>query len=117
LVAAEGRARLAQILEHLKFRISDLRLRRLARQINYGSIPWLFKESAMPRSPKKSPKKMPAIQEEKAVWSVRLDLSERDHERMKVCAGALGLSKASYARMAVLERMKADEGKSPKTKK
>lgn len=41
--------------------------------------------------------------------AVRLDLSEADHERLERCAKARGLNKASYARQAVFERMKADE--------
>jgi hypothetical protein len=42
---------------------------------------------------------------------VRLDLSPADHERLERCAKERGLSKSSYARMAVLERIKADEGR------
>jgi len=41
--------------------------------------------------------------------AVRLDLSSRDAARLERCAQAKGLSKASYARMATLERIKADE--------
>ena len=41
--------------------------------------------------------------------AVRLDLSAGDHKRLERCADALGLSMASYARMALLERMRADE--------
>jgi hypothetical protein len=44
-----------------------------------------------------------------AAKAVRLDLSPRDHQRLERNAAALGLSMSSYARMAVLERMKADE--------
>ena len=44
------------------------------------------------------------------VKGVRLDLSERDHERLERCSRERGLTMASYARMAVLERLKADEG-------
>ncbi|MGP0068718.1 MAG: hypothetical protein ACLQGP_34595 [Isosphaeraceae bacterium] len=43
------------------------------------------------------------------VKGVRLDLSEGDHERLERCSRELGLTMASYARMAVLERLKADE--------
>ena len=42
---------------------------------------------------------------------VRLDLTEADHERLEQCAKQIGLTKASYARMAVMERIKADESK------
>jgi hypothetical protein len=41
---------------------------------------------------------------------VRLDLSEADHARLEKIARARGLNKAAYARLAVLERMMADEG-------
>jgi hypothetical protein len=62
---------------------------------------------------KKAPKKMQAVQEPKAVKAipVRLDLPPADHERLERCARERGLSKSSYARQAVLERIKADEGK------
>jgi T5orf172 domain len=42
---------------------------------------------------------------------VRLDLAEADHNRLENQARKLGLSKSSYARMAVLERIKIDEGR------
>ena len=42
---------------------------------------------------------------------VRLDMSEAAHERMAQLAAERGLSKASYARMAVLKPMKADKAK------
>jgi hypothetical protein len=54
-------------------------------------------------------KKMNAVQTEKAARPVRLDLSESDHERLERCARERGLNKASYARQAVLEKIKADE--------
>lgn len=41
--------------------------------------------------------------------AVRLDLKPEDFERLEKQATARGLNKASYARMAVLERLKADE--------
>jgi hypothetical protein len=41
---------------------------------------------------------------------IRLDLSPADHKRVERAAGERGLTMASYARMAVLERLKADEG-------
>ena len=40
---------------------------------------------------------------------VRLDLTEQDHKRVEAAAKKLGLSKASYARMVLLERLLADE--------
>ncbi len=45
------------------------------------------------------------------VKGVRLDLSEVDHARLERCSRELGLTMASYARMAVLERLKADEAR------
>ncbi len=43
--------------------------------------------------------------------AVRLDLTERDAERLERVAREMGLSKASFARMATLERIKAIEMK------
>jgi hypothetical protein len=40
---------------------------------------------------------------------VRLDLSDELHERIKRQAGRLGLTKASYARMALMRQLQADE--------
>jgi hypothetical protein len=54
---------------------------------------------------------MNVAQTEKVVRPVRLDLSEGDHDRLERLARERGLNKASYARQAALERMKADEGK------
>jgi hypothetical protein len=58
---------------------------------------------------KKSPKKA-ASEGGRAGRPVRLDLSETDHQRLEQCARERGLNKAAYARMAVLERLKTDEG-------
>ncbi len=58
---------------------------------------------------KKIQKTTDAAPAEKKVKPVRLDLSSADHERLERCARARGLNLASYARMAVLERIKADE--------
>jgi hypothetical protein len=41
--------------------------------------------------------------------AVRLDLSEKDHDRLERAAEERGLSKSSYARMAVLALVKQDE--------
>jgi hypothetical protein len=40
---------------------------------------------------------------------VRLDLTEEIHERIETQATKLGLSKASYARQALMERLRRDE--------
>ncbi len=58
---------------------------------------------------KKGTKRINAVQVEKTARPVRLDLSEPDHLRLERLARERGLKKASYARQAVLERMKADE--------
>ena len=63
---------------------------------------------------KKGASRMTAVQTERAVRPVRLDLSETDHERLERLARERGLNKASYARQAVLERMRADEAKEGK---
>jgi hypothetical protein len=59
-------------------------------------------------------KPMNAIQAEKSARPVRLDLSESDHGRLERLARERGLNKASYARQAVLERMRADEAREGK---
>jgi hypothetical protein len=41
--------------------------------------------------------------------AVRLDLSPKDHDRLEKVAEERGLSKSSYARMAVLSLIKQDE--------
>lgn len=60
---------------------------------------------------KKGGKRMNAVETERTVRPVRLDLSDADHDRLEKTAKEKGLNKASYARMAVLERLKADEGR------
>ena len=42
--------------------------------------------------------------------AVRLEIPPRDHERLSRLAKDRGLSLASYARQALYERMKDDEG-------
>jgi hypothetical protein len=58
---------------------------------------------------KKKAAKVEAVQDANATMPVRLEFKLPDHERLARIAGARGLSKAAYARQAVLERMKADE--------
>jgi hypothetical protein len=41
--------------------------------------------------------------------TVRLDLTPKDHARLEWCARDRGLTKAAFARQAVLEQIKADE--------
>ncbi len=63
----------------------------------------------MPKTSAKGPR-MNAVQEKRAVKGVRLDLSPADHKRLSKLAKELGLTMSSYARMALFERMKEDEG-------
>jgi hypothetical protein len=64
----------------------------------------------MSKSAVKGKKRVGAAHKEGLVKGVRLDLSSTDHERLGRCARERGLTMASYARMAVLERLKTDEG-------
>jgi hypothetical protein len=43
--------------------------------------------------------------------AVRMDLTPAHHKRLERAAQELGLSMAAYARMVLLERLKADESK------
>lgn len=60
---------------------------------------------------KKQAKKVQTVQDEKATRPVRLDLPVSDVERLEKVARARGLNKAAYARQAVLEKIKEDEGR------
>jgi hypothetical protein len=53
---------------------------------------------------------MDATRERRTVKGVRLDLTPADHKRLAKLAKERGLTMASYARMALFERMKDDEG-------
>jgi hypothetical protein len=59
----------------------------------------------------KTVKRPTAAQAVRTVRPVRLDLTDVDHERLEKAAREKGLNKASYARMAVLERLRSDEGR------
>jgi hypothetical protein len=59
----------------------------------------------------KTVKRSTAAQAVRTVRPVRLDLTDADHERLERAAREKGLNKASYARMAVLERLRSDEGR------
>jgi hypothetical protein len=55
-------------------------------------------------------KKVPATAPKRRLGrAVRLDLSDRDHERLDRVAKLKGLNMASYSRMAILERLRKDE--------
>jgi hypothetical protein len=60
---------------------------------------------------KRAPKKMPVTTDERATRPVRLDLSIEDHKRLERCAKRYGISKSSYVRVALFERMGSDEDK------
>jgi hypothetical protein len=60
---------------------------------------------------KKVRKRVRAVAEEQGTKPVRLDLSLSHHARLERLARRLGLSKSSYVRMALFERMERDEGK------
>jgi hypothetical protein len=63
---------------------------------------------------KKRAAKVEAVIVERSGKPVRLDLAEPDFDRLERIARSMGLTKASYARMAVIERMRADESKGAK---
>jgi hypothetical protein len=58
----------------------------------------------------KRAKKVQAVQDEKVTKPIRLDMTVTDYQRLERCAKERGLTKASYAWQAVLERIRADEG-------
>ena len=60
---------------------------------------------------KKKPVTAPAPPQKRRGRPVRLDLTEPEHEHLQSAAEKLGLSKASYARQATLERIRQDETK------
>jgi hypothetical protein len=72
--------------------------------------PGMFREPAKGGTmAKKRARKMKAAEVVRTSKPVRLELSPDDHERLEQCARRRGLSLASYARQAVLERITADE--------
>jgi hypothetical protein len=62
---------------------------------------------------KKRVPKMPAATAKKTPKRlgrpVRLDLSEELHERIQAQADKMGLNKASYVRVALMQKLRADE--------
>jgi hypothetical protein len=60
---------------------------------------------------KKKPgaKNVIATQEERTAKAVRLDLTPADYARLERCARRRGLTKASFARMAVLALLEREE--------
>lgn len=62
------------------------------------------------KSAKAEPMNTLQVQDKKAVKGVRLDLSPADHKRLARLAKEKGLNMSAYARMALFDRMKDDEG-------
>lgn len=60
---------------------------------------------------KKAAPKVNAVAEDRETKPVRLDLSLADHQRIERSAKRFGLSKSAYVRMALFERLEADESK------
>ena len=63
---------------------------------------------------KRTVPKMNAVADAKETKPVRLDLSLADHDRIEASASRFGLSKSAYVRMALFERLEADERKPAK---
>jgi hypothetical protein len=63
----------------------------------------------MAKKTAKGAKQMNAVEERRLVKGVRLDLSPSDHKRLERRARERGLTMASYARMAVLDRLRQEE--------
>lgn len=60
---------------------------------------------------KKAAKKVDATKSVRSGRPVRLDLTEADHKRLERIARDIGLNKAAFARMALMERLTAEEAK------
>jgi hypothetical protein len=58
---------------------------------------------------KQEAKNLVASQEERTPKAVRLDLAPEDYARLERCARRRGLTKASFARMAVLALIEQEE--------
>jgi hypothetical protein len=63
------------------------------------------------QAPGKRTPKVEAIPEDRSAMAVRLELPMEDYLRLEKQARKLGLTKASYARMKVMQGILADEGK------
>jgi DNA-binding transcriptional regulator YiaG len=60
---------------------------------------------------KKKAAKMEATQDKRQVWAVRLEFEATDHEEIERIAKMLKLSKAGFARMAVMDRVRAEKAR------
>jgi hypothetical protein len=59
---------------------------------------------------KKAAPKVSTVAEERETKPIRLDLVLADHDRIERSAKRFGLSKSACVRMALFERLEADEG-------
>lgn len=60
---------------------------------------------------KKKVAKVNVVKDAKQTWAVRLEFDAADHERLEHVARSLRLSKAAFARMAVVDRIRAEEAR------
>jgi hypothetical protein len=58
---------------------------------------------------KKKRPKVQAVEPKQEVWPVRLVLDATDHARLEAAARVFGLTKSAYAKLALFERIEADE--------
>jgi hypothetical protein len=54
-------------------------------------------------------RKVPATADQEIVRHARLELPDRDYQRLKKVSGRFRLSVAAYIRLAVIERIESDE--------
>jgi hypothetical protein len=52
-----------------------------------------------------------ATETKREIWAVRLEFDSADHERLERVAKLLKLSKAGFARMAVMDRVREEEAR------
>jgi hypothetical protein len=60
---------------------------------------------------KKKVRKVLATETKREIWAVRLEFDSADHERLERIAKLLKLSKAGFARMAVMDRVREEEAR------
>lgn len=60
---------------------------------------------------KKKATKMQAVETKQETWAVRLQLDAADHEELERVAKFLRLSKAGFARMAIIERIRVERAR------
>jgi DNA-binding transcriptional regulator YiaG len=60
---------------------------------------------------KKKAAMIQATEDKRQVWAVRLEFEAADHEEIERIAKMLKLSKAGFARMAVMDRVRAEKSR------